>query len=85
MQVQDFLKEYILDGKKILECVKHHVIRYELQDQNLLHPRILLWVDSNDVNQVTIEIMAYILAIMIKRKKIIASSNIHCNKKKIIA
>jgi hypothetical protein len=60
---QMFLKLFVLCGSNgILGRIEDYVCRYEIQGCNSLHAHIVLWCASEDIDRVTREICAYILA-----------------------
>ena len=54
------MNRYILHKHKTLGRVKHHVIQYEIQSRGSVHAHVILWVDEDDIEQTTSEIVAHI-------------------------
>lgn len=63
-RVDHFFKEHICPKNKsgILGKVNHYLIRYEFQDRGSPHVHVILWIDSQDEDRVSNEIIAYIPA-----------------------
>ena len=62
-RLQNFLRTHILGPKGgMLGRVQHHIIKYEVQGRDSLHAHIVLWLHLDDVDNITSEICAYILA-----------------------
>jgi hypothetical protein len=60
-RLQSFLKKYIFSSAEpLLGKVLHHVIRYEEQGRSSVHAHVILWIDSSDIDKVTVEICATI-------------------------
>ena len=54
------LENHILGGEEIYGKVLHYFIRYEHQRRGSLHAHIILWVEEEDANRVSDEIVAAI-------------------------
>ncbi len=59
--VDMFMRKHILNDNGILGKVKEYVICYELQHCGFIHTHIILWVQENDVERITNEIVVVIL------------------------
>jgi hypothetical protein len=58
-----FMHQHILNDNGILGKVKEYVIQYELQHCGFVHAHIILWIDKNDLEILTIEIIVFVLTI----------------------
>jgi hypothetical protein len=67
--VNMFMDQHILKDNDILSKIKEYVIHYELQHHGSVHAHIILWVNENDLQKITNEIEAFILAIFNKITK----------------
>lgn len=56
------MNDIILSRAKALRHVKDYLIRYELQHCGSLHAYIVLWIQKDDIEQVTNNIIAVIPA-----------------------
>ncbi len=61
--VDMFMHQHILSDNGTLGKIKEYVICYELQHCGFVHAHIILWVDDNDLDKVTNEIVSFILTI----------------------
>jgi hypothetical protein len=59
-QVDMFMHQHILNDYGILGKVKEYVNQYELQHCGSLHAHIILWVDTNDLERITNEIIVLV-------------------------
>jgi hypothetical protein len=73
--VDMFMHQHILINNGILRKIKEYVICYELQHHGYVHAHIVLWVDDNDLEKVTNEIIACIPTIFDKTIKIFMPPN----------
>jgi hypothetical protein len=55
-----FMHQHILNDNGILGKVKEYVIQYELQHCGFVHAHIILWVNENDLERITNEIIAFV-------------------------
>jgi hypothetical protein len=62
-QVDMFMHQHILNDNGILWKVKEYVIQYGLQHCGFVHAHIILWVDKNDLEKITNEIIVFVLTI----------------------
>jgi hypothetical protein len=58
--VNIFMHQHILKDNGILSKIKEYVIHYELQHRGFVHAHIILWVDENDLQKITNEIITCI-------------------------
>jgi hypothetical protein len=56
-----FMQKHILNDNGILGKIKGYVICYELQHCEFIHTHIILWVQENDLEKITNEIVVIIL------------------------
>jgi len=63
--VDMFMHKHILNDNGILGKVKEYVIRYELKHPRFIHAHIILWVQKNDLEIITNEIVDVILFIYV--------------------
>ena len=61
-RVQKFMHDVLLSGPKVLGTIDQYVIRYELQSRGFVHAHIILWMNQVDVERITNEITAAMLA-----------------------
>jgi hypothetical protein len=52
-----FMHQHIFKNNIILGKIKKYVIRYELQHHESIHAQIILWVNENDLQIITNEIV----------------------------
>jgi hypothetical protein len=62
-----FMHQHILNDYGILGKVKEYVNQYELQHCGSLHAHIILWVDTNDLERITNEIIVLVPTILMTR------------------
>ncbi len=55
--VNMFMHQHIFKNNIILGKIKKYVIRYELQHHESIHAQIILWVNENDLQIITNEIV----------------------------
>ncbi len=55
------MQKHILNDNGILGKIKGYVICYELQHCEFIHTHIILWVQENDLEKITNEIVVIIL------------------------
>jgi len=67
--VNMFMHQHILKDNDILNKTKKYVICYELQHNGSIHAHIILWVNENDLQRITNEIVALIPIIFDKITK----------------
>jgi hypothetical protein len=60
-RVKKFMQQLLLSSQHLLDTIKEYVIHYEIQ-LGSLHAYIILWVVKNDIESITNEIIAFILA-----------------------
>jgi hypothetical protein len=59
----------LLSSQHLLDTIKGYVIHYEFQPLGSLHAYFILWVVKNDIEDITNEIIAFILATFDENKK----------------
>jgi hypothetical protein len=52
--------QHILNGNGILGKIKEYIICFELQHHGFIHVHIILWLNENDLQIITIEIRVFI-------------------------
>jgi len=65
------MQQLLLSSQHLLDTIKKYVIHYEIQQLGSLHAHIILWVVKNDIENITNEIIAFILAIFDEKKNLI--------------
>jgi hypothetical protein len=58
--VNMFMHQHILKDNGILGKIKEYVIHYELQHPRFVHAHIISWVNENDLQRITNEIITCI-------------------------
>jgi hypothetical protein len=73
--VNMFMHQHVLKDNGILGEIKKYVIHYELQHRGSVHAHIILWVNENDLQRITNEIIVFIPTIFDKITKNIIPPN----------
>jgi hypothetical protein len=62
------MQQLLLSSQHLLDTIKEYVIHYKIQQLGSLHAHIILWVVKNDIENITNEIIAFILATFDEKK-----------------
>ena len=55
------MQNYILNPTCILGWIEYYIIRYEIQNHGSQHAHIMLWIDKDDRDRMSNEIVMHIL------------------------